>query len=133
MELVLQPIDSHCCGQACVAMICGITLEQSIQLFGSSGKTNTAQLIEALREHGHTPFWGLTRIARGKILHEGLVIVKYKVKNKNWSHWVVHVTETNLYYDPATRVHKGPPQWLIAGGARAVSYLVVRWDKDPRK
>ena len=133
MKLLLQPVGSNCCGQACVAMICGITLEQSIQLLGTKGKTNTAQLIEALREHGYTPFWGLTCIARGKILHEGLVIVKFKLKNQNWAHWVVLETAENLYYDPATGVHRGPPQWLITGGARAVSYLVVRWDKDPRK
>jgi len=49
MELVRQPFASNQCGQACVATICGITLEESLMIFRCKGQTRTKQVIAALR------------------------------------------------------------------------------------
>ena len=49
MRLVRQPEDSSLCGQACVATLAGITLDESIEIFGTKGKTYGTHLVAALR------------------------------------------------------------------------------------
>lgn len=52
MNLVLQPEGSWLCGQACVAMVAGITLEQSIFTFGKRSGTSTKDVVNALKKLG---------------------------------------------------------------------------------
>ena len=47
-----QPKDSHLCGQTCVAMITGVSIEKSIEVFGTRGGTRTKQVVAALRKFG---------------------------------------------------------------------------------
>jgi hypothetical protein len=48
-----QPPGSSLCGQTCVAMIAGITLEESIEAFrGKKGGTRTKEVVAALRKLG---------------------------------------------------------------------------------
>jgi hypothetical protein len=49
MNLIIQLPGFSLCGQACVAMACGISLEESLRIFGHRHATKTAELIRAIR------------------------------------------------------------------------------------
>ena len=66
MKLIMQP-TSETCGQACIAMIAGKTVEEVIKDMKTSGPTSIGQLIEALDFYGIKHAERNTRISK-KIL-----------------------------------------------------------------
>ncbi|MHC4702439.1 MAG: hypothetical protein ACYTFQ_17890 [Planctomycetota bacterium] len=52
LQFVRQPEGSNQCGQACVATICGITLDESLMIFRCKGCTTTKRVVTALRQMG---------------------------------------------------------------------------------
>lgn len=52
MNLVLQPEGSNLCGQACVAMVMGISLEDACRLLPSTTGTRPVRIREALSPLG---------------------------------------------------------------------------------
>ena len=96
INLVKQPDNSNLCGQACVAMIIGISLNESIKLFNSRGKTGTKKLYYALRERGISCSDKSTRIKNNNKPKLCIVIIHYTgCKNTHWCIW-----NNNKYYDP---------------------------------
>lgn len=124
MKLVRQPRDSNLCGQACVATVAGITLEESIAIFRKRGKTSTCHLREALKHCGFDPYHGATRMCKasawiGRLWNSATLIVKFtRGKDK---HWVVR--HKGKFYDPAAGVFRETPEYLKT--ARATSFLIV--------
>ena len=51
MELIMQPTASTC-GQACIAMIAGKSVEEVIKDMKTDGPTSIGQLIEILDKYG---------------------------------------------------------------------------------
>ena len=51
MELIMQPTASTC-GQACIAMIAGKSVEEVIKDMKTDGSTSIGQLIEILEIYG---------------------------------------------------------------------------------
>ncbi|MBQ8176580.1 MAG: hypothetical protein IJ035_06040, partial [Oscillospiraceae bacterium] len=51
MKLIMQPTPETC-GQACIAIIAGKTVEEVIKDMKTSGQTSIGQLIEALDFYG---------------------------------------------------------------------------------
>ena len=100
MKYIKQPKGSSLCGQSCVAMITDMTLDESIEIFGSRGQTNTKQVINALRTRVSITAERLTRV-KGPLPE--LCIVKILWENKG-SHWVIH--KKGKIYDPAIGVYK---------------------------
>ena len=97
INLIKQPKDSNLCGQACVAMIAGISLKESIRLFGSRGKTGTKTLYHALKERGMTCSEKAVRIKNNNKPKICIVTIHYTgYKNKHFCVW-----NNNKYYDPA--------------------------------
>ena len=92
MRLLLQPKGSNLCGQTCVAMIAGISLEEAILAVGKRGLTTTKDIAQALRKLG---FGCADRVTRynGRLGSELCLCV---VESK---HWVVY--KDGLFYDPA--------------------------------
>lgn len=123
MNLVRQPPQSNLCGQACIATICGITLEEAIALMKTKGKTSTSHLITALKVKGFHPTVGLTRKNKtsGFTWPDDIKICKFKTGKA--SHWVVR--HNDKFYDPAAGVFREVPKYLTNSGAKLVSYLVV--------
>lgn len=114
MKLVKQPTGSNQCGQACVATVCGLSLEESLMIFCRKGATRTKQLIQALRQMG---------IACGDKLIRGFpkgcsAILKFTHPSGR-SHWVVW--HKNKYYDPVAGVFRKVPRWLEP--SRVTSHL----------
>lgn len=88
MKHYFQPEGSSTCGQHCVAMVAGITPEESINIFKSKGGTRTIQLHEAFKALGFETKEKLTRIKNDTKLPD-LCIIKI-VYSKTHSHWVVY-------------------------------------------
>lgn len=124
MKLVRQPPNSNCCGQACIATIAGLTLDESIALCGTKGKTRTRHLVKALKEHGFEPYENATRISKrsswiDRLWKSATLVVKFK--NGKSSHWVVR--HKGKFYDPASGVHRDVPRYLES--SRSTSFLIV--------
>lgn len=125
MKHINQPPGSSLCGQTCVAMIAGITLEESISVFGKSGETETREVITALNKLGISCGDKLIRVKKGVDLPPCCIIVLHYdgAPMRHW-HWVVYYG--GLYYDPAESIGTG-----YKAGVKITSYLPV--DRKPEQ
>jgi hypothetical protein len=102
LKPIYQPEGSNLCGQTCVAMIVGRTLEAVIMVFGHRHATKTRELVSALREYGFRCEDRLTRKRKG-LPFPKLCIVKvlwHAAGSKRLqSHWVMYWD--GEFYDPA--------------------------------
>lgn len=100
INLIRQPDNSNLCGQACVAMIAGISLDESIKLFNSKGKTRTKQLYHALKKRRISCDEKAIRIKNNNKPEFCIVIIHYT--GYKYTHWCIW--NDNKYYDPARGV-----------------------------
>lgn len=111
IRLVRQPNGSSLCGQACVAMVANITLEESIRRFGSRGGTYTRQLVEVLRDLGIETEDRLTRVTKS-VRPADPSIVKISGdadwRKTRWTHWTVY--HGGRFYDPSWGIVDGYPK-----------------------
>ena len=96
MELIMQPTFSTC-GQACIAMITGKSIEEVIKNMKTDGPTSIGQLIEIL------DFYGIKHAERNKrISKKNPVPYKYSIltvhTNAGYTHWTL--LYNNKYFDP---------------------------------
>lgn len=117
MKLVRQPENSSLCGQACVATIAGVSLEESIQAFrGTKGGTRTKQVIDALNKLGVKCGDKLVRIkGNNKPL---CCIVKQHFDDTKVTHWVVYYH--GRYLDPDIGIYRD-----YVKGMRETSFLPI--------
>ena len=89
MKLVRQPPGSNLCGQACVAMVLGRTLDDVRPLFRKWGLTRTKDLVQALKNGSCYPkAERLIRVHRGRLMPP-VAICKFGWPGLWKSHWVV--------------------------------------------
>lgn len=127
-KLVVQTHPT-CCGQACVAMVAGITLEESIKIFGHKRGTTTKQVRRALTECGWIPAEKLKIVPR--VHRKGyakLAVCLFKVvwPDKS-SHWILNWQGT--IYDPLGAVFANLEIYELSiksMGGRVVSDLGMR-------
>ena len=50
MDLILQPVGSNMCGQACIAMIAGISIEEAVKAVGHRHSTKTREIVRERKE-----------------------------------------------------------------------------------
>lgn len=103
MELIMQPTFSTC-GQACIAMIAGKSVEEVIKDMKTDSSTSIGQLIEIL------DFYGIKRAERNKrISKKNPVPYKYSIltvhTNAGNTHWTL--LYNNKYYDPEFGIIEG--------------------------
>lgn len=96
MEMIMQPASSAC-GQACIAMIAGKSVEEVIKDMKTDGPTSIGQLIEIL------DFYNIRHAERNKrISKKNPVPYAYSIltvhMNAGYTHWVLRYD--NKYYDP---------------------------------
>ena len=91
IELILQPPGSSLCGQACVAMAAGISLEESIKVFGHKHTTRTIEISRALNAVGiQCPSRRLKRLTdRPQWITRAIIKEIYGPIRKRKSHWVL--------------------------------------------
>ncbi len=95
IRLVKQPLDSNLCGQACVAMLLGINLEDAINIIKKRGLTSFRNLAPALRTTYRIHYTRL-KVIRHSVLPE-ICIIKVTWK-RGGSHWIVKYK--SQIYDP---------------------------------
>ncbi len=124
LKHVRQPENSRLCGQCCVAMLCGIQLQDAILAFGHAHGTRTAEMRRALERYGMTVTGrrgGLRRIADGYLPVTALVkMLPPRGVRSRRSHWVV--VHEGRVYDP------GCEEGDVSNG-RLSSYLEVVKEK----
>jgi len=126
MNLIPQPPGSSLCGQACVAMVAGITLGESILLFGHSHGTRTRELIRVLNcqsPGGIKCAWGRLKRLRCRNSWPQRAIIKeiFGPIGKRRSHWIL--LWDGHFYDPDP--HDSP-------GTKYSSYLEIVTTKEEK-
>ena len=96
MELIMQP-TSTTCGQVCIAMITGKSIEEVIQTMRTDGSTSIGQLIETL------DFYKINHAERNtRIPKKNPVPYKYSIltvhTSAGYTHWTLLFD--GKYYDP---------------------------------
>ncbi len=96
MKLIMQPTPETC-GQACIAMIAGKTVEEVITDMKTNGPTSIGQLIEALDFYGIKHAERNTRISKkNPVPHEFSILTVHT--NNGYTHWTLMYD--GKYYDP---------------------------------
>jgi hypothetical protein len=149
VTLIRQNSD-FTCGQACVAMIAGISLEQSIVLFGHAHATRTKEVIAVLRKLGfrtpdrlhigptkHRQGWASKSFGLFHVVWEQDVFIwrngEPVPKKRRTGHWVVH--NYGAVYDPLGVVVESLEEYekQIVGRGRVLSGLNVFRSNDVRQ
>lgn len=121
MKHYFQPEQSSTCGQHCVAMIAGITPEESIKIFGSIGGTRTKQVHEALKHLGFVTDDFLSRIKKDTVLPDRCILKI--VYSKTRSHWVVYLK--GIIYCPGRGTYDHSDHEYNPNLGKITSYLKV--------
>lgn len=99
-ERVLKLVEQQSpttCGQACLAMIFGCTLQEAIDIIGHDGITSDDEILKAMAAHSRV-FEGLS-FTQGKTPDYVIAIQKHREPNGTREHWTV--SEFGLTLDPA--------------------------------
>jgi hypothetical protein len=117
IKWIQQPEGSSLCGQTCVAMIAGVTLEESIEAFGGKRSgTRTKDVVIALRKLG----------INGQC-YPDTCIVKLHFDGQKNTHWTIW--HEGKFYDPEA-YHNFFLNEFMGGnkyweGVRQTSYLPI--------
>ena len=125
IKKVTQPKGTNQCGQAIIAMLGNISIQEAIKIMGTAGLTRTKHLLLALKFLGlkvGSP--KLLRIPRGWIKPE-LCVVHIQFGNHWKKHWTLWNGQEDCFYDPAIETKIIEP-FYEDGGARKLSYLEVK-------
>lgn len=105
MKLVEQPEGSSLCGQACIAMVTGSSLERAVFVVGHKNGTYTSDLIKAIRVLGCDCADRLRRISKQRpVLPKRCIvsIVKWvgegPTRRQRKGHWIL--SWDGVIYDP---------------------------------
>ena len=131
MNLVQQPMGSKQCGQACVAMLCGVSIERAIGLVGKKAGTKTKELARACRKLGYHCDSRLSVIGQNYnwlLAQENMLVkITWEATKTAW-HWIV--VHDRSIYDPAwgNVITDGFEVFELLQG-RPTSYLEIRRGK----
>jgi len=102
MKLILQPKGSSLCGQACIAMLLDISLEEAIKLVGHDGISTNEDILSVLE----TKYPGIySRQYFGSKFKDGIYLCKHRnPKNIKQEHWTV--VKHCVRMDPSGRPEK---------------------------
>ena len=123
MKLIVQPEGSYLCGQACVAMAGGVSLQRASSVIGHERATSTKDVRDALRELGLECADKLVRVSRARPqLPERAIVVIHRpaVPGERSAHWHWMLSWHGKMYDPGDRWPAGYDKWRIT------SYLEIK-------
>jgi hypothetical protein len=118
---LVQPKNSRVCGQTVVAMAAGISVEESIELFGHNHGTKTWELVSALDSLNiEVKGKGLQRWRGvGKPPDYALLHILFHTKGQPFAgHWALNWA--GIIHDPEVET-----PGLMCGGGRLASYLEI--------
>ena len=103
MDLIMQPTP-FTCGQACIAMIAGKSVEEVIRDMKTDAATSIGQLTEALDHYGIRHAERNKRISKKNPVPYAYSILTVHM-NAGYTHWVL--LYDGRYYDPELGLIEG--------------------------
>ena len=127
LVLVSQPERSHCCGQCCVAMVAGVSLEAAKKAVGKNGRTSTRVLRKGLINLGLRPRRGKLRPIYGDLskLPETCILKTVTPWRQSGWHWVLKYKKK--IYCPSRGVFQ-MAEYEIETDNKITSYLEIFTD-----
>ena len=130
MKFITQPNKSYYCGQCCVAMVAGVSLEDAIEVVGNKKGTNTKQLHKALTHYGiNCGSKNRLKPIRGNLSllpHTAILKIKLAWKKRNW-HWVLKCGDK--VYDPSAKIPISIKRYAKFKDHIISSYLMVNYQE----
>jgi len=124
MRHIQQPEGSNLCGQAVVAMLGNMTIDEAIELLGTKGRTTTKVIVEAVRALGFKCGDRLKRFSKYRGIPE-FCIINVGFDKPRGSHWVIWDGKDQLFYDPSFAYPVDAEIYMDYGG-RITSCLEIK-------
>lgn len=119
IKYIKQPTD-YLCGQACVAMLAGVTVEEVVSVMKNDKGTGKKDIEKALNYYGISQAKAMTKADNTSVLPKVCIL---KVLLPKYGHWVLYCD--GKYYDPEFGVMEELYQ-----KARIQSYLEIFVDEE---
>lgn len=116
ISLVPQPPGSPLCGQAAIATIAGVSLEEAIAAVGHPRATATKDVIQGLRKLGLRCADRTRRISRARPEYPPKALLVARKNGEARWHWLVVLD--GVIYDPEQ-------QWPKYSGWKITSFLEI--------
>jgi len=122
---VMQPKGSNLCGQAIIAMLGNIDIQEAIKLMEKTGGTRTKDIIQALNKIGlKAASHKLIRIPKN--WKKPMLCIVHLGFGKHWKkHWTLWIGIKNCFYDPALSLIIRD-NFYISCGVKMLSYLEIK-------
>ena len=121
----IKELTGYLCGQSCVAMLAGVSVDEAIKIIGTDKGTNKQDLKKALDYYGIAYALKSTKYDPNIPLPD-LCIIQMTVEKPpdiKYGHWGIY--HNGIYYDPEFGVLDKPHSyakifqvWEIYGGAK---------------
>lgn len=119
INYIKQPTD-YLCGQACVAMLAGVTVEEVVSVMKNDKGTGKKDIEKALNYYGISQAKTLTKADNSSVLPKVCIL---KVLLPQYAHWILYYD--GKYYDPEFGVMEELYQ-----KAKIQSYLEIFVDEE---
>ena len=119
INYIKQP-TGYLCGQACVAMLAGVTVEEVVSVMKNDKGTGKKDIEKALNYYGIRQAKTMTKADSSSVLPKVCIL---KVLLPGYSHWVLY--NDGKYYDPEFGVMEE-----LYPKARIQSYLEIFVDEE---
>lgn len=123
MKHIRQPEGSSLCGQCCVAMAAGVSLDRSIEVIGHSKGTWTPEIVRALRKFGVVCEEKCRRVSLKSSIPERAMLSIKVAGSKGGIHWAL--VWDGLFYDPGRPEPSLTPLLSYPPNSRIVSFLEI--------
>lgn len=119
INYIKQPTD-YLCGQTCVAMLAGVTVEEVVSVMKNDKGTGKKDIEKALNYYGISQARTMTKADNSSVLPKVCIL---KVLLPQYGHWILYYD--GKYYDPEFGVMEELYQ-----KARIQSYLKIFVDEE---
>ena len=119
IQYIKQPTNEQC-GQACVAMLAGVTVEEVVAVMNNAGGTGKKDIERALNHYGIRQVKTMTKADNASVLPRVCIL---KVLLPRYGHWVLY--HDGKYYDPEFGLTEA-----LYPKARIQSYLEIFLDES---
>lgn len=119
INYIKQPTD-YLCGQTCVAMLAGVTVEEVVSVMENDKGTGKKDIEKALNYYGISQARTMTKADNSSVLPKVCIL---KVLLPQYGHWILYYD--GKYYDPEFGVMEE-----LYHKARIQSYLKIFIDEE---
>ncbi len=119
INYIKQPTE-YLCGQACVAMLAGVTVEEVVSVMKNDKGTGKKDIEAALNHYGIKQAKTMTKADNASVLPKACIL---KVLLPKYAHWILYYD--GRYYDPEFGLTD-----TLYQKARIQSYLEIFMDEE---